>query len=334
MLSALFGTARFLRRVPPLPGLVLLPAVWLTSVPLLLAVLLTAVPVLHAQIGAALGAPVRPGPDAPPAVRGEYVFHLTGGCGCHTDFKHKGAFLAGGRAIKTPFGTLFGTNLTPDPDTGLGTWSEQDFIRAMTQGVRKDGQDLFPVFPYTSFTRMSRQDLTDLWAYLKTVKPVRQENRQHEMLPPFGIRLGLGPWKAMNFTPGPLPSDPAASEQVNRGAYIVQALAHCAECHTPRNFTGALKRDLAFAGSLDGPEGELAPNITPDGKTGIGDWSAKDITYLLETGSKPDGDTVEGLMAEAIENGYHAASEQDLAAIAAYLKTLKPIVNKVGKKKK
>jgi len=302
----------------------------------LLAGVLSVVPPLHAQTAAAPAAtaPVRPGPEAAPAVRGEYVFHLTGGCGCHTDAKHKGAFLAGGRAIQTPFGTVFGTNLTPDPETGLGRWSEEDFIRAMTLGVRKDGQDLFPVFPYTSFTRMSPQDLKDLWAYLKTVQPVRLENRHHEMIPPFGIRLGIGPWKAMNFTPGPFTPDPAVSEQVNRGAYIVQALAHCAECHTPRNFTGALRLDRAYAGSVDGPEGQLAPNMTPDAKTGIGEWSAKDIAYFLQNGAKPDGDTVEGLMSEAIENGYHAAAESDLAAVAAYLKSLKPIVNKVEKKKK
>ena len=206
-------------------------------------------------------------------------------------------------------------------------------MRAMTQGIRKDGQDLFPVFPYTSFTKMSAADLKDLWAYLQAVPPVRRENRPHEMLPPFGIRLGIGPWKAMNFKPGPSRPDPLRTEQVNRGAYIVQALAHCAECHTPRNFTGALKPDMAFAGSLDGPEGQLAPNITPDAKTGSGTWSAKDISYFLETGSKPDGDTVEGLMSEMIENGYRHVAPADLEAVAGYLKSLPPIVNKVVKKK-
>lgn len=275
----------------------------------------------------------RPGSGATPAQRGEYVFRLAGGCGCHTDYKHKGALLAGGRAIKTPFGVVFGTNLTPDRETGLGAWSEEDFVRAMTQGVRKDGEHLFPVFPYTSFTHMAAQDLKDLWAYLKTVPPVKQENRPPELLPPFGIRAGLGLWKALNFTPGPFAPDPAASAAVNRGAYIVQALAHCAECHTPRNLTGALKRDMAFAGSLDGPEGQLAPNLTPDEKTGTGSWSAKDLSYLLKTGATPDGDEVEGLMSEVVEHGYSKTAEADLEAVAAYLKTLKPIVNKVEKKK-
>ena len=185
---------------PVLPGLIRCAG----SALALLAVALVALPAAQASSQAA----ERPGANAAPAARGEYLFHLAGGCGCHTDYKHKGALLAGGRAIKTPFGTMFGTNITPDPETGLGEWSEEDFIRAMTQGVRKDGQDLFPVFPYTSFTRMSEADLKDLWAYLKTVPPVRQENRPHELLPPFGIRLTLGPWKALNFTPGPFRPDP------------------------------------------------------------------------------------------------------------------------------
>jgi len=275
----------------------------------------------------------RPGATATPAERGKVIFDLTGGCGCHTDYKNKGALLAGGRGIKTPFGTVFGTNITPDSETGLGKWTEDDFVRAMTQGVRKDGKDLFPVFPYTSFTRMSEADLKDLWAYLKTVPPVRQENRPHDLLPPFGIRLTLGPWKALNFTPGPFRPDPGQSEQVNRGAYIVQALGHCAECHTPRNLMGALKSDMTHAGSLDGPEGQLAPNITPDEDTGIGKWSVKDIAYYLQTGSKPDGDEAEGLMSEMIEHGYSHVAEADLAAIAAYVKTLKPIAHKVKKKK-
>ena len=295
--------------------------------------------VLAAIAGSALlplsgAAAERPGPHATPEQRGEYVFHLTGGCGCHTDYKNKGAFLAGGRAIKTPFGVIYGTNITPDRDTGLGTWSEEDFVRAMTQGVRKDGQDLYPVFPYTSFTRMTPADLKDLWAYLKTVPAVKQENRPADLSPPFGMRLAIGGWKALFFTPAPFQPDPAASAEVNRGAYIVQALAHCAECHTPRNAMGALKADMAFAGSTDGPEGQLAPNVTPEKVTGIGAWSVVDTVYFFQTGDTPDGDFAEGLMSEVIEHGYAKTSEDDLKAVAVYLKTLKPIVHKLEKKKK
>ncbi len=265
--------------------------------------------------------------------RGEHVFRLSGGCSCHTDIKNNGAFLAGGRAIQTPFGIIYAPNITRDADTGLGAWSEADFIRAMTQGVGKDGQHLFPAFPYTSFTRMTEQDLKDLWAYLNTVPPVRKINREHELRPPFSIRLGVGGWKALYFTAGPFRPDAARSEKINRGAYIVQALGHCAECHTPRNLAGALKPELAFAGSADGPEGQLAPNITPDPSTGIGSWSAKDIAFFLKTGSRPDGDVAGGVMGEIIDAGYGNVTDTDLDAVAAYLKSLKPIVHKVEKKK-
>lgn len=279
----------------------------------------------------AAGAPQRPGPGAPAARRGEYVFRLAGGCGCHTDYEHKGAFLAGGRAIQTPFGTVYGTNITPHAETGLGRWTEQDFVRAMTLGVGKDGKDLYPVFPYPAFTRMSPADLKDLWAYLKTVPPVRQANREHQLRPPFDVRLGVVPWKAMNFTPGSFRADPAQGAIVNRGAYIVQAIAHCGECHTPRTLTGALKGDLAYAGSVAGPEGQRAPNLTPDPATGIGEWSESDIASFLRSGNSPSGHLAEGLMGEMIDHGFAHASEADLAAVAAFLKRLPPIVNKVEK---
>jgi mono/diheme cytochrome c family protein len=266
--------------------------------------------------------------------RGEYVFRLSGGCSCHTDIKNKGAFLSGGRAIQTPFGTFYGANITRDADTGLGAWGEADFIRAMTQGVRKDGEHLFPAFPYTSFTRMTERDLKDLWAYLSTVPPVRNVNRQHKLFPLFGMRFSVGAWKAMYFIEGPFRPDPAQSPKINRGAYIVQALGHCAECHTPRNLAGAPKPELAFAGSADGPEGQLAPNITPDPSTGIGSWSARDIAFFLKTGSRPDGDVAGGAMGEMIEAGYGNVTDADLDAIAAYLKSLKPIAHKVEKKKR
>jgi mono/diheme cytochrome c family protein len=275
----------------------------------------------------------RPGPGAPPEQRGEYVFHLAGGCGCHTDFKNKGAFLAGGRGIQTPFGVVYATNITPDRATGLGAWSEADFTRAMTQGVRRDGEPLFPVFPYTSFNRMDAQDLKDLWAYLRTVPPVKQDNRPHELRPPFGLRSSLGPWKALYFKPAPFARDPSASDRVNRGAYIVQALAHCAECHTPRTAMGALNPGMAFAGSLAGPEGDPVPNVTPDRKTGIGVWTPAELTEFLQTGMRPAGDKVQGLMREIIQDGYARTAAADQEAVAAYLKTLKPIVHDVEKPK-
>lgn len=264
--------------------------------------------------------------------RGEYIFRATGGCGCHTDYENEGAFLAGGRPIQTPFGIIYGTNITPDPQTGIGNWSDDDFIKAMTEGIGPDGKHYYPVFPYTSFSRINRQDLLDLKAYLFSLPPIEHKNKPPEIRFPFSWRESLAIWKWLYFQSITFQPDPNQSEEWNRGAYLVTALAHCGECHTPRNFLGAPKTDMYLAGSVDGPEGELAPNITPDEGTGIGEWSVADIVWFLETGLKPDGDDTQGLMSEVIEHGYKYLTAADLEAIAVYLKSLKPIQNKVSKK--
>ncbi len=264
--------------------------------------------------------------------RGEYIFRATGGCGCHTDYENQGPFLAGGRAIQTPFGIIYGTNITPDPQTGIGNWSDDDFIKAMTEGIGPDGKHYYPVFPYTSFSRITRQDLLDLKAYLFSLPPIEHKNKPPEIRFPFSWRGSLVIWKWLYFQPITFQPDPHQPEEWNRGAYLVTALTHCGECHTPRNFLGAPKTDMYLAGSVDGPEGELAPNITPDEGTGIGEWSVADIVWFLETGLKPDGDDTQGLMSEVIEHGYKYLTAADLEAIAVYLKSLKPIQNKVSKK--
>jgi mono/diheme cytochrome c family protein len=261
--------------------------------------------------------------------RGEAVFHATGGCSCHTDVKNKAPFMAGGRPIGTPFGSVYATNITPDTETGIGSWSDTDFIQAMTQGVAPDGKHYYPTFPYTSFTRMTQQDLLDLKAYLFSIPPVRQTNRSNTLRFPFGWRGAIAGWKRLHFQPGPFQPDAAQSAEWNRGAYLVQAQAHCGECHTPRNVMGGLKTSMLYAGAVDGPEGELAPNITPDEATGIGDWTIADMVWYLRTGLKPDGDDTQGLMSEVIEHGYQHVPEADLRAIAVYLRSLEPIVNKV-----
>ena len=267
--------------------------------------------------------------DGSAVQRGEYIFRTTGGCSCHTDGENGGAFMAGGRPIKTPFGLVYGTNITPDPKTGIGSWSDEDFIRAMTEGIAPDGSHYFPVFPYTSFTGMSREDLLDLKAFLFSIPAVEKENVPPDLIPPLGWRPGVGIWKALFFNFGPFQAAEDQSPQWNRGAYLATALAHCGECHTPRNFMGGLKADMPYAGSAEGPEGQLAPNITPDEKTGIGEWSAVDIIWYLQTGLKPDGDDTQGLMSELIENGYRYLSAEDLQAIAAYLRSLEPLGNEV-----
>ncbi|MEE8242240.1 MAG: cytochrome c [candidate division NC10 bacterium] len=265
--------------------------------------------------------------------RGEYIFRATGGCTCHTE-EEVGAFLSGGRAIQTPFGAFYGTNITPDEETGIGDWGEPDFMRAMREGVSPRGAHYFPVFPYTSFTRIRHQDLLDLRAYLLTVTPVRKENRAHDVQPRFKWRPLLWGWKLLFFTPGEFQEDPARSAEWNRGAYLAQALGHCKECHTPRNLLGGLKENMAYAGSRQGPEGEAVPNITPDVETGIGTWTVEDVVFVLKTGFKPSGDNVEGLMAEMIDNGFKHLSDDDLRAIAVYLRSLPPVRNEVPSREK
>ena len=272
---------------------------------------------------------VATGQEGPSVERGAYVFRATGGCSCHTDVKNQGTFMAGGRPIATPFGTIYSTNITPDPETGIGAWSDEDFLRAMTLGVGPSGVQYFPVFPYTSFTRMTQQDVLDLKAYLFSITPVEQANRAAELQAPFGWRFGVRVWKWLYFQPGTLKPDPDQSPQWNRGAYLVQALGHCGECHTPRNLMGGLKKGRRHAGTVDGPDGELAPNITPDADTGIGSWSPADLVWFLQMGLKPDGDDTQGLMSELIETGYSNLSEADLEAIAVYIQSLPAIHNEV-----
>ena len=266
------------------------------------------------------------------AARGEYIFRAAGGCGCHTDFKGGGEFLAGGRPLKTLFGIFYSPNITPDAETGIGGWSKADFARAMTEGVAPDGSHYFPVFPYTAFTGMTAADLADLKAYLDTVPAVRRANRSHDAAAPFRWRFTVGPWKLLFFEPGPYRPRADQSAAWNRGAYLATALAHCGECHTPRNEAGGMRREKWFAGTARGPEGQRAPNITPHGATGIGRWSAAELADLLKTGLKPNFDDVQGLMSEVVEQGYKYLTDADRAAIADYVMSLPAIDNRVPEK--
>lgn len=270
-----------------------------------------------------------PGQDPDAIRRGEYVLRASGGCACHTDAAGESVSFSGGRAIKTPFGTISGTNITPDEETGIGRWSDEDFLRAMREGMSPEGELYYPVFPYTSFTRMTDGDLLDLKAYLFSLPPVKKENREPDFGFPYNSRTSVRVWRGLHFEPRRFAPVPARSDEWNRGAYLVEAVAHCGECHTPRTFLGAVNEDLRYAGSVEGPEGELAPNITPDEKTGIGSWSTTDIAWFLQTNLLPDGDGTQGLMAEVIDKGYRHMEESDLKAIAVYLKSLPPIENEV-----
>jgi len=263
--------------------------------------------------------------------RGGYLAHAAGCMSCHTDKKAKGKLFAGGRGIKTPFGTYYSPNITPDLETGIGKWTDDDFLRALKRGINPESEHYFPIFPYTTYTKLRDDDALAIKAYLFSQKPVARENRAHDVWPPFGWRWTIGPWKGLYFQEGDLKSDPNQDAAWNGGAYLVEALAHCGECHTPRNFAGALDRTMWMAGAEDGPEGEVAANITPDFETGIGDWSVDQIAFFLKVGTKPDYEAAEGLMAEAIKDGLSHLSGDDLKAIAQYIKSLPPISNKVAR---
>lgn len=261
--------------------------------------------------------------------RGEYVFRAAGGCTCHADPDREELTLSGGRPIATPFGTIYGTNITPDPETGIGDWTDEDFIRAMREGISPEGHPYYPVFPYTSFTKMTDADVSDIKAYLFSLEPVRKENREPEFDFPYNNRTSVRVWRGLYFDPKRFEARADQTAEWNRGAYIAESLAHCGECHTPRTFMGATDDDLYYAGSAEGPEGELAPNITPDEATGIGKWSVPDMVWFLQTSFKPDGDDAQGLMGEIIDHGYRHLEESDLKAIAVYLESLEPIENEV-----
>lgn len=259
--------------------------------------------------------------------RGAYIFIAADCQACHTDVKNKGALMAGGRALATPFGTFYSPNITSDPETGIGGWSDEDFIRALREGVSPEGDYYFPAFPYPSYTRMTDQDIRDLKAYLFSLPRVKQTNKEHEIDFPFGWRFTLGPWQWMNFTPGEFAPDPGKSQVWNRGAYLVQALGHCGECHTPRGWLGGTDEDYALSGNPDGPEGDKVPNITPDKETGIGGWEKADIVRVLRTGMLPDGDYAGSAMGEVVDTSTSKLTDADRDAIAEYLLSLSPIEN-------
>jgi len=255
------------------------------------------------------------------AKRGEYLAKAGGCLGCHTEEKKGAVPYTGGRALKTPFGTFFGPNITPDPLAGIGRWTEADFIRAMRHGRRPDGANYFPAFPYPSFTKIADGDLRDLWAYLRTLPQSSQSSREHELPFYFRWRFLITFWKWFFFTPGPFAAIPGASVIINRGAYMVQALGHCGECHTPRNFLGGPKRDRFLAGEKTA-DGKRVPNLTP---TGLKKWSDGELKDFLLTGNTPDGDAAAETMDEVIRNTTSQLTPEDLAALMAYLRSLPPL---------
>jgi mono/diheme cytochrome c family protein len=261
--------------------------------------------------------------------RGLYIAKAAGCVGCHTEAKEGAVPFAGGRALKTPFGTFYGPNITPDPDAGIGRWSEADFFKAMRRGERRDGSNYFPAFPYPSFTHITDADLRDLWAYLRSLAPSNRKSQPHDLGFPYGWRVLVAPWKWLFFTPGPLPADPKLTPVAARGRYVAQALAHCGECHTTRNFLGGPKKDRFLAGGK-GPDGKNVPNLTP---TRLKKWSDSELRDFLTTGIYSDGDVPAEAMAEVVRNTTSQLTPQDLDALVAYLRSI-PALSEEPKDKK
>ncbi len=263
--------------------------------------------------------------------RGKYIFGATGGCGCHTE---KGQPVnAGGRRYDGPFGTVYATNITPDPKTGIGGWTDEQIIEAIRAGRRPNGERLIPVHPFTTFNGMAAEDLKALAVYLRTLPPVNRPNQAKKITVPLFESVFLPAWLAA-FSPRETPPPSAPTSGVARGEYLVRAVAHCGECHTPRGRTQAVDNSRFLAGNARGPENSVVPNVTPDKATGIGGWSEEDIAEYLGTGNKPDGDVSSGLMEEVINGttaGYKDLTKADRLAIARYLKSIPPIQNRIQK---
>jgi len=264
--------------------------------------------------------------------RGKYIFGATTGCGCHT--AKDGALNAGGYKFEMSFGTIFTPNITPDRETGIGTRTDAQLIAAIRSGRRPNGERLIPIHPWASFNGMAAEDLQALVAYLRTVPPVKRPNTPNKISLPMFESLMLPAWIGA-FMHLEVPPAKAPTSGVARGEYLVRAVGHCGECHTPRGMSQAMDNSRFLAGNPKGkgPEGAEVPNITPDKETGIGEWTEAQVVEFLGTGNKPDGDTAGGLMERAIKGtsaGFKDLTKADRLAIARYLKTVPPIKNKIG----
>ncbi|HYE91365.1 MAG TPA: cytochrome c [Terriglobales bacterium] len=264
--------------------------------------------------------------------RGKYVFGATGGCGCHTEPGKGKPVNAGGRRIDAPFGTVYATNITPDRQTGIGAWTDEQIITATRLGRRPNGERILPVHPFMAFNGMAEADLKALVAYLRTIPPVSRQNQPKRITVPLFESVFLPAWLAA-FAARETPPASAPTAGLPRGEYLVKAVGHCGECHTPRGVTQAVDNSRFLGGNPKGPENSEVPNITPDPKTGLR-WTVDEIVEYLGTGNKPDGDTAGSLMSQVIHGttaGYKDMTRADLTAIAQYLKSIPPVSQKVGK---
>jgi len=274
--------------------------------------------------------PVSPQASAVPAAslkdpalveKGRYLVAAGDCAGCHT--ARGGADFAGGRTVATPFGNIPVPNITPDHETGLGDWSFEDFEQSMRHGVGRHGELLYPAFPYTSYTKASRDDLLAIFAYLQSLAPAQQPAVAGSLEFPYSVRNGLKAWRALYFRAGEFKPDPAQSAEWNRGAYLVQGLGHCNECHAARDSLGGTPGDVHLTGGQIPVQNWYAPDLSTQRHGGLEGWTAKDIVDLLKTGQSARGATF-GPMAEVVVNSTQYMSDEDLHAIATYLESLPP----------
>jgi mono/diheme cytochrome c family protein len=299
-------------------------ALWVLVTVLLLLVLGATALVWLFNFGSTQRIDDRP-PAAPPSAdqvaRGAYLARVGDCMLCHTE--RGGPAYAGGRPIATPFGTIYSSNLTPDADTGLGRWSAAQFRRALHEGRSRSGRLLYPVFPYPHTTRVSDADADALFDYLRSLPPVNKPDREHRLRWPYSTQAALAVWRVLFFRPEPFSEDPAHTPEWNRGAYLVQGLAHCGACHTSRNALGGVRDVLDLSGGLIPMQNWYAPSLAAPNEAGVQQWSIEDIVKLLGTGTSPRA-TVSGPMGEVVLHSLQYVEPADLRAIAVYLKSVPP----------
>lgn len=256
------------------------------------------------------------------AERGAYLVRAAGCQACHWDKANGGQPFTGGLALKSPFGTFYSPNITPDEETGIGKWSDEDFVRALTEGEGVHGEQLYPAFPYTSYAAMRVEDVLAIKAYLFTLSPVSAPAKEHEATFPVSWRPVVKGWKFLSFAGArPLANDPSRDVSWNRGRYLV-AVGHCGECHTPRNSWGAPATGAALQGNPQGIDGWKVPALVGATAEDFSRWSVEETAEYLKSGVEPSFDSVQGPMADVIEEGTTHLSDEDRLAIALYLKSL------------
>jgi mono/diheme cytochrome c family protein len=282
---------------------------------------LTALAASSLLVGATLSIATAQQPSPDPAVlaKGEYLARAGDCIACHT--AREGKTFAGGLPMKTPFGTLYTSNITPDPQTGIGTWTSDQFYKMMHNGRFPDGGLVYPAMPFASYTKVTREDSDAIYAYLRSIPPVKQTNRPHDLRFPFDNRSLILGWRTLFFNEGEYKPDPTKSADWNRGAYLVEGLGHCGMCHTAINALGGSSDSQAFEGGLIPMQNWYAPSLTSNKEAGLGDWTIQEITDYLRTGVSSRG-AVYGPMAEVVYNSLQYLNDDDIRAMAVYLKGL------------